>query len=148
MSKQKIIAGLSPQQVLQRDAQRLAEIHQQRLHQMTREAVYGVTKKQHSSVDAGTWFGINKWAMVVPVFSLTAIALVLQLIQQPEISPGNPLLALKDNAPGWVKETDIPLAVIEKIEFYQWLEKELRNDTSNLQQSSQQQNEQKNNYHT
>ena len=125
MSKLKTNKRLTPQQLLDVDAEKLAQEHQQRLHQMTRAAVYGKVKEGRKPAFA-------LWPVAVPVLSLMAITLVWQLTQQPEVSSLQPVIALKENvpesAPDWVRDADVPLAVIENVEFYQWLEKELNNE--------------------
>ncbi len=117
MSKHKRQQHLSPQQVLDKAAEKLAFEHQQRLHQMTRAAVYGEANVSRRV--------LALWPVAVPVFSLMAITLVWQLTQQVETPSSESIVAMKKGVPHWVKDASAPLAVIENIEFYQWLEKEL-----------------------
>ncbi|HHJ35129.1 MAG TPA: hypothetical protein ENJ87_05130 [Gammaproteobacteria bacterium] len=128
MTKQKNNTDLTPDEVLQFEAEKLADLHQQRLHQMTREAIYGLPEKRYQPDNVSLRFGMNAWSVAVPVFSLVAILLVWRMIQQPQVVSQPPPLASKENVPAWVKDTDVPVAVIENIEFYQWLERELENE--------------------
>jgi len=131
MTKQKMTERHVPEQLLQQGADKLAAAHQQRLHQMTRAAVYGAKPDRALSASGPSWFRENAWTVVAPVFSLSLLVLVWQLVQQADVAIPSPPLALKEPVPDWVKDAEVPVAVIENIEFYQWLEKELQNETEN-----------------
>ncbi len=110
----------NPAALLQQSAEQLAQKHRQRLHRMTREAVYG---KAASTRPA--WFSTWRTWVALPVLSLPGIALLWQLNQQTGAPRTQPRLALEDSVPAWVQDTEVPLAVLHNYDFYQWLEHEL-----------------------
>lgn len=112
-------------ELLEQSAEQLALRHQQRLHQMTREAVYG---KRAASSRHNLWRGLRRpVAVATPALALLGVVLIWQLSQQTTNNPPALQLAADKNIPAWVKDTEVPLAVLQNIEFYQWLENELDN---------------------
>ncbi len=112
-----------PAELLQQSAEQLAQKHQQRLHAMTRAAVYGKAASRARPTLYPAW----RRLVAVPVLSLLGIALVWQLSQHSGAPHTQPQLALDDQVPAWVQDTDVPLAVLQNYDFYQWLEHELDN---------------------
>lgn len=110
----------TPRALLQQSAEQLAQRHRRRLHEMTRQAVYG----QSATV---SWWSKRYWpaAIAVPALSLMAVVLVLQIERQTQPSPAT--LASNLDIPAWVEDTDVPVAVLQNMQFYQWLEHELDN---------------------
>ncbi len=113
----------NPNDILQSSAERLAQKHQQRLHQMTREAVYGKAKKQPFQ------FGMFS-KVAVSVFSFALLVFLWQAQPLQNHPPGIENIASSTDVPQWVKDADVPVAVLENLEFYQWLEKELEKNNA------------------
>ena len=111
-------------ELLQQSAEQLAQRHQQRLHQMTREAVYGNAVSPRNNL----WCGL-RWpvAVATPALAVLGVALIWQLSQQTANNQPAPQMAAGGDIPAWVQDTEVPLAVLQNIEFYQWLENELDN---------------------
>ena len=109
---------------LQQSAEQLAKKHQQRLHQMTRVAVFGERKKQTFHFDLFT-----KVASVT--FALLLMVVVWQVKPLQDASLSIDKHALNSDIPQWVQDTNVPVVVLENIEFYQWLEKELEGKNNN-----------------
>ena len=114
-------------QLLDDSAAQLAQRHRQRLHRMTHEAVYG--QRPHRMRHGAWWRPALATGLPLAVF--VSVALLLQPATQPQapdtVAQVTPALPAKVPAkvPAWVQDTGVPLAVLENIEFYQWLEHEL-----------------------
>jgi len=111
-------------ELLEQSAGQLAQRHQQRLHRMTRQAVYG-----KRTAPASTRWRRLRWPVTVtaPVLSVMAVIVVWQFSQPGKVTPtaATPPVAAVEAVPAWVQDTRVPLAVLQNIEFYQWLENEL-----------------------
>ncbi len=121
MTEQIDETNMKPTQLLQQSADQLAQKHQQRLHQMTRQAVYGAATEVRA---ARPWL---RWPTLIaaPLASVLTIVVVWQLSQQLDTDTMQPTMVADSTLPAWVQDTEVPVAVISNIEFYQWLEDEL-----------------------
>ncbi len=114
----------SPGEYLDRRKQALTHKHQRRLQRMTREAMLSRAKPWHSS-----WV---KPALAT-AFSVMLVTTFVLLKEGTENVP-NPVLQDAD-LPAWVTDTEVPLTLIENLEFYDWLAQQPENQQAKLQTS-------------
>ena len=130
MRKNSNTKSMTPKQVLEHHADQLAAQYHQRLRKMTHEAVYGKSTKNRGYQNIFTSLTKNPWPIFLPVASLSVVIFIWQFLHQPDVTLTNKSLTLKEKVPDWVRDTEVPVAIIENIEFYQWLEKELENENN------------------
>lgn len=96
-------------------AQRLEQKHRRRLEAMTRSALQTQRPAPHLQWLHTAWM---KPAMVTAFAASLALAAVLlgYLPEKQAIEP-----ATVAAMPEWVKDTDVPLTLLENIAFYDWL---------------------------
>lgn len=106
---------------LDQHSQKLAYKHLQRLHDMTKLAVY-----KKSTYTLNSFFA--SLVKPVPIMALAsifsfAVAVSLFLDGRKGQTP-TAMLQAKADIPAWVKDTDVPLDVLENLDFYVWLSKQ------------------------
>ncbi len=122
----------TPNEHLDQHEQALAKKHQQRLRAMTQEALYPQQQPWHAS-----WV---KPAMVT-AFSVLLVSTVIFLKAPVSINPNTDSaippqsMPLSMPLPEWVMDTDIPLTLIENLEFYDWLAQQPEEKQAKFQQS-------------
>ena len=107
---------LSPKDSLDDREQALAQKHQRQLHSMTQEALLSRQKN---------WF---KPAMAT-AFSIMLVT-TLVLINTSD----NPGEQVDPDLPVWVTDTNVPLNLIEHLEFYDWLAQQPENQQARYQE--------------
>ncbi len=116
----------SPQDILDRRQQALANKHSARLHRMTQEALQ--LQPSPSSLWQSAWLKPT----VATAFSLMLVTSIIFL------NPANKkthTLELDSHLPEWVTDTEVPLTLIENLEFYDWLAQQPENQQAKLQKS-------------
>lgn len=105
----------NPRECLDQRAQALAHKHHRRLQQMTHQAL------EARQAQRSRWIKPT----MATAFSLLLITTVVFLYQQDD-QHGNktatqPLTTTQTALPVWLTDTDVPLTLIENLEFYHWL---------------------------
>lgn len=108
-------------------AQRLEQKHRTRLDAMTRAALQAQQPPPRVPWLSAVWM---KPAMITAFTASIAAAAVL-LVYLPGKKPAEP--ATFAALPAWVTDTDIPLTLLENIEFYDWLSQQSGNPNATLQ---------------
>lgn len=108
-------------------AQHLEQKHRTRLDAMTRAALQAPQPTPRGQWLSAVWL---KPAMITAFAASIATAAVL-LVYLPGKKPAEP--ATFAALPAWVTDTDIPLTLLENIEFYDWLSQQPGNPNAALQ---------------
>lgn len=112
---------------LDRLAQRLEQKHRTRLDAMTRAALQAPQATPCVQWLSAVWL---KPAMIT-AFTASIAAAAIVLVYLPGKKPAEP--ATFAALPAWVTDTDIPLTLLENIEFYDWLSQQPGNPNATLQ---------------
>jgi hypothetical protein len=113
MKKIKAIKRRSPSAVLDDEARRLAQRHEDALRRMTAEALAQAKRPAHR----------GSWWLALPVASVMMMLVAGLLVWQGGGQPETPAMAKIDPAalPAWVLDDSAPVTLLENIEFYAWL---------------------------
>ncbi len=112
---------VSPREYLDQRKQQLTQKHQRRLQRMTVEAIQS---REHS------WH--IPWKLVMAsAFSIMLIATTAFLKKPETEQPSQPDMSL----PAWVMDTEVPLTLIENLEFYDWLAQQPDNQQAKYQKA-------------
>ena len=118
----------TPTERLNQREQALAKKHYYRLQQMTERAIQAPQKKP--LVPLASWIKPT----FATAFSILLITTVVFLYQYEEEKPLTSSLTTLPELPVWIADTDIPVTLIENIDFYHWLSQQTDNQHAKNQQ--------------
>lgn len=112
---------LSPGEYLEGRKQTLTQKHQRHLHRMTQEALQSQENNNQKS-----WF---KPAMAT-AFSVMLVTTLVLLNTSDKSSEQS-----ETDLPAWVTDTNVPLNLIENLEFYDWLAQQPENQQARYEKA-------------
>ncbi len=106
---------------LDQHSQELSYKYQRRLHDMTQLAI-----EQKSAYTLSSFFAsLVKPMPMMALASIFSFAVVVSLfLDEKKVYNSTAVLQTKADIPAWVKDTDVPLDVLENLDFYVWLSKQ------------------------
>ena len=113
----------SPKDCLNSRQQTLADKHHSRLVKMTQEAL---------QPQENIWRSLWMKPALATAFSLLLVTSIV-ILNSPEKQTGS--VTPDVNLPEWVTDTEVPLTLIENLEFYDWLAQQPENKQAKLQKS-------------
>ncbi len=103
---------------LDQKAKELAFKHQKRLHEMTALAVNQQSAYTFPSLIAS----FLKPAPMMALASVLSVAVALSIfLGKQDVQKSSGIVQARADMPAWVKDTDVPLDILENMDFYVWL---------------------------
>ena len=106
--------NLSSSEYLEKRKHALTQKHTHRLHRMTQEALESRQNKRFQFV----------WVKPVLATAFSILLLVAVMLFKVPENPQQPVgqsASIMAKLPEWVTDTQVPLSLIENLEFYEWL---------------------------